>query len=429
MDLFDYNTDDTLRPLADRMRVDDLDGFIGQEHIVGKGSLMRRAIQADRLGSCIFYGPPGTGKTTLAHIIAKTTGAHSEKLNAVSSGVAEAKQIINAAKDRLKMYGKKTILLLDECHRWNKAQSDSVLEAIEKGHIIFIGSTTENPYVSMTNAIISRCRVFEFYKLSDENIYYALKKALTDKEKGLGNYNAEIAEDALKHLAWASDGDLRVALNALELAVITTKPDNGIIRIDLETAEQSIRRRALSVNKDMYYDMLSAFCKSLRGSDADAALYWSERLISAGVDPLMIARRLIVHSAEDVGMADPEALKISVAAMTAFQHLGLPEGRIPLAEAIIYVAEASKSNSVVTALASANDAAVNRKDDKVPKELLDTSYKRIKSTGYKYPHDYGGYVTQQYLPDNLKDCEFYIPSENGYEGRLIRSKKIGKNKG
>lgn len=429
MDLFDYNTDDTLRPLADRMRVDDLDGFIGQEHIVGKGSLMRRAIQADRLGSCIFYGPPGTGKTTLAHIIAKTTGAHSEKLNAVSSGVAEAKQIINAAKDRLKMYGKKTILLLDECHRWNKAQSDSVLEAIEKGHIIFIGSTTENPYVSMTNAIISRCRVFEFYKLSEENIYYALKKALTDKEKGLGNYNAEIAEDALEHLAWASDGDLRVALNALELAVITTKPDNGIIRIDLETAEQSIRRRALSVNKDMYYDMLSAFCKSLRGSDADAALYWSERLISAGVDPLMIARRLIVHSAEDVGMADPEALKISVAAMTAFQHLGLPEGRIPLAEAIIYVAEASKSNSVVTALASANDAAVNRKDDKVPKELLDTSYKRIKSTGYKYPHDYGGYVTQQYLPDNLKDCEFYIPSENGYEGRLIRSKKIGKNKG
>lgn len=429
MDLFDYNTDDTLRPLADRMRVDDLDGFIGQEHIVGKGSLMRRAIQADRLGSCIFYGPPGTGKTTLAHIIAKTTGAHSEKLNAVSSGVAEAKQIINAAKDRLKMYGKKTILLLDECHRWNKAQSDSVLEAIEKGHIIFIGSTTENPYVSMTNAIISRCRVFEFYKLSDENIYYALKKALTDKEKGLGNYNAEIAEDALEHLAWASDGDLRVALNALELAVITTKPDNGIIRIDLETAEQSIRRRALSVNKDMYYDMLSAFCKSLRGSDADAALYWSERLISAGVDPLMIARRLIVHSAEDVGMADPEALKISVAAMTAFQHLGLPEGRIPLAEAIIYVAEASKSNSVVTALASANDAAVNRKDDKVPKELLDTSYKRTKSTGYKYPHDYGGYVTQQYLPDNLKDCEFYIPSENGYEGRLIRAKKIGKNKG
>jgi len=429
MDLFDLNNRDELRPLADRMRVDKLENFIGQKHIVGEGSLLRRAIQADRLGSCIFYGPPGTGKTTLANIIAKTTGASVEKLNAVSSGVAEAKQIISESRDRLKMYGKKTYLLLDECHRWNKAQSDSVLEAIEKGYIVFIGSTTENPYVSMTNAIISRCRVFEFRKLNDDEIYKALKNALEDKKNGLGNYKVNIDEDALNHFSWVSDGDLRVAYNALELAVITTKPENGIIKVDLEIAEQSIAKKALSIDNDMYYDMLSAFCKSLRGSDSDAALYWSERLISAGVDPLIIARRLIVHSAEDVGMADPEALKIATSALIALQNIGLPEGRIPLSEAIIYVCEASKSNSVVTALSRANEAVMKAKDDRVPKELHDTSYKTNKRTGYKYPHDFGGYVEQQYLPDTLKDSVFYTPSDNGFEGKLVRAKVIKKNKG
>ncbi|MGI6701687.1 MAG: replication-associated recombination protein A [Christensenellales bacterium] len=429
MDLFDTNIKAELRPLADRMRVESLDDFIGQSHIVGEGSLLRRAIQADRLGSCIFYGPPGTGKTTLANIIAKTTGAHYEKLNAVSSGVSESRQIISAAKDRLKMYNKQTYLLLDECHRWNKAQSDSVLEAIEKGHIIFIGTTTENPYVSLTSAIISRCRVFEFHKLSYEDILQALKRALSDKKNGLGNYNTDVAAQALEHFAFVSDGDLRVAYNALELAVITTKPINNVITIDIGIAENTVMRKALSVNRDMYYDMLSAFCKSLRGSDADAALYWAERLISAGIDPLVIARRLIVHSAEDVGMADPHALTIAVSALTALKNIGLPEGRIPLAEAIIYVAEASKSNSVVRALGEANEAVTLTKDDNVPPALYDTNYKKIKKTGYKYPHDYGGYVEQQYLPESLKDREFYTPSENGYEATLIRAKKIRKNKG
>lgn len=429
MDLFDYKENINIQPLAERMRVDSLEDFIGQEHIAGEGSLLRRAIQADRLGSCIFYGPPGTGKTTLANVIAKTTGAVCEKLNAVSSGVADAKQVIASAKDRLKMYGKKTFLLLDECHRWSKAQSDSVLEAIEKGYIIFIGSTTENPYVSMTSAIISRCRVFEFHKLTDDNIYNALKKALNDKERGLLNYSVEADEEALKHLSWVADGDLRVAYNALELAVITTKPVNNVIHLTLNVAEQSIQKRALSIDKDMYYDMLSAFCKSLRGSDADAALYWSERLIVAGIDPLIIARRLIVHSAEDVGMADPNALVIATSAMIAFEKIGLPEGRIPLSEAIIYVCEASKSNSVVTALSLANQAVIEVKDDNVPSSLTDTSYKQNKRTAYKYPHDFGGYVKQQYLPDQLKDSEFYTPSTNGYEGKLVRAKKIGKNKG
>jgi putative ATPase len=423
MDLFEQERKISASPLAERMRADTLDNFIGQEHIVGSGSLLRRAIQADKLGSCIFYGPAGTGKTTLANIIAKSTNSAYERLNAVSSGVGEAKEVIKAARDRLNMYGKKTYLLLDECHRWNKAQSDSVLEAIEKGDIIFIGSTTENPYVSMTSAIISRCRVFEFKKLKQEDIYNALIRALKDKSKGLGNYTVEFEEEALRHIAWASDGDLRVAFNALEIAVITTNPEKGVIKLDLTVTEQSIGKRALSVSPDSYYDMLSAFCKSLRGSDPDAALYWSERLISAGIDPMVIARRLVVHSAEDVGMADPEALRLATSAMYALEKIGVPEGRIPLAEAIIYVCMAPKSNSVVMALGGANEAAVNSKDDNVPQSLLDTSYKKDKNTNYKYPHDFGGWVEQQYLPDSLKDSEFYIPSGNGREKDIVVKKR------
>lgn len=429
MDLFDYGikTQDN-RPLSDRMRVNSLEEFIGQEHIVGEGSLLRRAIISDRLGSCIFYGPTGTGKTTLANIIAKTTGAICEKLNAVSSGVSDAKAIISDAKDRLRLYNKKTYLLLDECHRWSKSQSDSVLEAIEKGYIVFIGSTTENPYASMTKAIISRCRIFEFHKLSQDNIRVALIRAIQDKENGLGNYNIDINQDAIEHISWMSDGDLRVAYNALELAVITTKPINNIITIDVKTAEQSIQKRSLSLDKDSYYDMLSAFCKSLRGSDSDAALYWSERLISAGIDPMVIARRLVVHSSEDVGMADPNALVIAISAMTALEKIGLPEARIPLAQAIIYVAEASKSNSVVNALYSAKEAVDKSKDDDVPPQLFDTNYKTKKDTGYKYPHSYGGYIEQQYLPNTLKDRVFYVPSKNGYEKNLVQAKVIKKNK-
>ncbi|NCA68042.1 MAG: replication-associated recombination protein A [Clostridia bacterium] len=430
MDLFSFSQEYRQNmPLAERLRPETLDEFIGQAHIVGQGTLLRRAISADRLGSCVFFGPPGTGKTTLANIIAKATNGHFEKLNAVSSGVAEAKKLIEDAKNRKKMYNTRTYLLLDECHRWNKAQSDCVLGAIESGDIIFIGSTTENPFVSMTKAILSRCRIFEFKKLSEKDIADGLEYALKS-EKGLAKYRAEASVGVLKHIAWASDGDLRTALNALELAVLTTPVTaDGRIIIDVEIAEQSIQKQSLSVDESLYYDILSAFCKSLRGSDSDAALYWSERLIQAGCDPMVIARRLIVHSAEDVGMADPQALIIAVSAMTAMQNIGLPEGRIPLAEAIIYVAEASKSNSVVNALQTASYAATETKDDNVPLALRDTNYKQEQVKGYKYPHDFGGYIEQQYLPDSLKNKKFYIQSNNGYEKTLTRSKVIMKNKG
>ena len=417
MDLFEYanQQNDGLKPLAERMRPQTLNEFIGQEHIVGEGSLLRRAIAADRLGSCIFYGPPGTGKTTLANIIAKNTNSHFEILNAVSSGVADAKRVIEEAKNRLMMYGKKTYLLLDECHRWNKAQSDSVLSAIEQGYIVFIGSTTENPYVSMTKAIVSRCRLFEFHSLTDKDVLKALNRAINDK-RGLLDMNVVAEEGALEHLAWASGGDVRTALNALELAAVTTAASSdGAIHITKEIAAQSIQKRVLSISDDNYYDMLSAFCKSLRGSDSNAGLYWAMRLIDAGCDPLLIFRRIIAHSAEDVGMANPNALVVATSALTAYEKIGMPEGTLPLAEAIICVCESEKSNSVVIARDEAERAVQTVKKEAVPMYLRDVNYKQEKITGYKYPHDYGGYVEQQYLPDDLKDAKFYVPSDHGYE--------------
>lgn len=417
MDLFEYanQQNDGLKPLAERMRPQTLNEFIGQEHIVGEGSLLRRAIAADRLGSCIFYGPPGTGKTTLANIIAKNTNSHFEILNAVSSGVADAKRVIEEAKNRLMMYGKKTYLLLDECHRWNKAQSDSVLSAIEQGYIVFIGSTTENPYVSMTKAIVSRCRLFEFHSLTDKDVLKALNRAINDK-RGLLDMNVVAEEGALEHLAWASGGDIRTALNALELAAVTTSASaDGAIHITKEIAAQSIQKRVLSISDDNYYDMLSAFCKSLRGSDSNAGLYWAMRLIDAGCDPLLIFRRIIAHSAEDVGMANPNALLVATSALTAYEKIGMPEGTLPLAEAIICVCESEKSNSVVIARDEAERAVQTVKKEAVPMYLRDVNYKQEKISGYKYPHDYGGYVEQQYLPDDLKDAKFYVPSDHGYE--------------
>lgn len=417
MDLFEYanQQNDGLKPLAERMRPQTLNEFIGQEHIVGEGSLLRRAIAADRLGSCIFYGPPGTGKTTLANIIAKNTNSHFEILNAVSSGVADAKRVIEEAKNRLMMYGKKTYLLLDECHRWNKAQSDSVLSAIEQGYIVFIGSTTENPYVSMTKAIVSRCRLFEFHSLTDKDVLKALNRAINDK-RGLLDMNVVAEEGALEHLAWASGGDVRTALNALELAAVTTSASaDGAIHITKEIAAQSIQKRVLSISDDNYYDMLSAFCKSLRGSDSNAGLYWAMRLIDAGCDPLLIFRRIIAHSAEDVGMANPNALVVATSALTAYEKIGMPEGTLPLAEAIICVCESEKSNSVVIARDEAELAVQTVKKEAVPMYLRDVNYKQEKISGYKYPHDYGGYVEQQYLPDDLKDAKFYVPSDHGYE--------------
>ena len=432
MDLFDLAVDKNKNvPLAERMRARTLSEFLGQEHIVSETGLLRRAIKLDRLGSCIFWGPPGCGKTTLANVIANGTDGNFVKLNAVNSGVSDVKKVVEDAITAKKLYGKKTYLLLDECHRFNKTQSDSLLPSIEKGDIIFIGSTTENPYASMTPAIVSRCRVFELKRLSEQNVITALNKALCDKERGLGNYNLQVTSDALEHIARASAGDLRVAFNALELACLTTAPDEtGKITVTLKDAEESIQQKALSYDENLYYDILSAFCKSLRGSSADAALYYMQRLIEGGCDPLLIARRVVVHSAEDVGMADPNALVVATNALVAFEKLGLPEGLIPLSEAIIYVCEAEKSNSVVEAMYSAKEDAVSVRDDNIPPHLKNyvfASKEDKKNTeNYKYPHNYGGYVEQQYLPDKLKDKVYYQPKNNGYEQTV---KEIRKRKG
>ena len=426
MDLFDLqNNVEKMAPLAERMRPRTLDEFLGQGRIVGEGSLLRRAIAADKLGSCIFYGPPGTGKTTLANIIAENTNANFVKLNAVTSGVADAKKVIDEARDLLRMYGKRTYLLLDECHRWNKAQSDSVLQAIEQGYIIFIGSTTENPYVSMTRAIVSRCRIFNFSRLTEQDILKGLERAVKDNERGLGNMNLVVSDEALHHIAWASGGDMRTALNALELAALTTHAgEDGVIKVGKEEAEQSIQQKALSMTEDMYYDMISAFIKSMRGSDSNAALYWAERLIEAGCDPMLIGRRIMIHACEDVGMADPNAIVVATSCVQAFERIGLPEGRIPLAEGIIYVSEAPKSNKVVEALGGADNAVKTIKHETVPLYLRDPNYKgnEEKVSGYKYPHDYGGWVKQQYLPDEIKDAKFYEPTENGFE-KVIKERQ------
>ena len=433
-DIFDLNgNEEGAKPLAERMRANNLNEFVGQKHIVSEGSLLRRAIATDRLGSCIFFGPPGTGKTTLANIIASTTHGEFIKLNAVQAGVADVKKAVEEARNNLKMYGKRTYLMLDECHRFNKTQSDSLLPAIEQGTIIFIGSTTENPYASMTPAIVSRCRVFEFRRLTEEEIKSALLRALGDKRKGLGEYKAEIEEGALNHIARVSGGDLRTAYNALELAVLTTPPQSdGGLKITLSDAEQSIQRKALSYNEDAYYDYLSAFCKSLRGSDSNAALYYAMRLIEGGCDPMMIARRLAIHSAEDVGMADSNAMVIAASAMYIFEKTGYPEGLEPLCNAIIYVCEAPKSNTVETAMIAAKkDAREVRDDDGVPPYIKDNTFgnkeTKADSAKYKYPHDFaGGYVEQQYLPDKLKDRIYYVPSDYGYEKQV---KQIRKDKG
>lgn len=426
MDLFDLqNNVEKMAPLAERMRPRTLDEFLGQGRIVGEGSLLRRAIASDKLGSCIFYGPPGTGKTTLANIIAENTNANFVKLNAVTSGVADAKKVIDEARDLLRMYGKRTYLLLDECHRWNKAQSDSVLQAIEQGYIIFIGSTTENPYVSMTRAIVSRCRIFNFSRLTEQDILKGLERAVKDKERGLGNMNLQVSDEALHHIAWASGGDMRTALNALELAALTTHAgEDGVIRVGKEEAEQSIQQKALSMTEDMYYDMISAFIKSMRGSDSNAALYWAERLIEAGCDPMLIGRRIMIHACEDVGLADPNAIVVATSCVQAFERIGLPEGRIPLAEGIIYVSEAPKSNKVVEALGGAENAVKTIKHETVPLYLRDPNYKgnEEKVSGYKYPHSYGGWVKQQYLPDEIKDAKFYEPTENGFE-KVIKERQ------
>ncbi len=420
MDLFDFANKEkaSSAPLADRMRPKNLGEFIGQSHLIYENSLLFRAIKADKMGSCIFFGPPGTGKTTLASLIANTTQGAFAKLNAVSSGVSDAKKVIEEARERLKLYGKKTYLLLDECHRWNKAQSDCVLSAIEDGSIIFIGSTTENPYISMTRAIVSRCRVFELKPLSDDDVKRGLLRAVADIENGFGRLKLTVTEDALAHFAWGASGDLRNALNGLELAVLTTPPnEEGAIVVDKNVAAQSIQKKTVSVDESTYYDMLSAFCKSLRGSDPDAALYWAFRLIASGLDPLIIFRRMIAHSSEDVGLANNGALMLTVSAMTAYEKTGPPEGFLPLAHAIINICVSPKSNSVVNAMNAAQRAVEENGAYYVPLHLRNTDYSTLDKSDvpYVYPHDLGGYAEQQYLPDELVGAKFYEPGENGDE--------------
>ena len=418
-------------PLADRMRPRTLDEFVGQDAIVGPGRLLRRAIEADRLTSCIFWGPPGCGKTTLASIIAGATRADFVKLNAVTTGVADVREVLKGAEERLKLYGQSTYLLLDECHRWSKAQSDSILPAIEQGVIRFIGSTTENPMIAMTPAIVSRCRLFHLERLSDADVRRALEAALRDPERGYGGRDVRVDDDALEHIVRVANGDARSALNALELAVLTTPMEaDGATHVTLAVAEESIQSRVTQMDESLFYDMLSAFCKSLRGSDSDAALAWFARMNRAGVDPRIIVRRIIAHASEDVGMANPMAMLQAVAAMQALEHIGMPEAKLPIAQAIIAVCESPKSNSVCAAIEAAMADAEESAFEGVPVHLRDTHYKGASrlghGEGYLYPHDFPGhYVRQAYAPPGAKGMPYYVPSQQGFERELrqLRSER------
>lgn len=433
MDLFSAQAS-RRAPLADRMRPRTLDEFIGQEHIVGMGRLLRRAIETDTLTSSIFFGPPGCGKTTLASVIAAHTGAKIAKLNAVTAGVKEVRAVIEQAEKDLKLYGTPTYLLLDECHRWSKTQSDSILPALESGIVRFIGSTTENPMVSMTGAVVSRCRLFQFYPLTTQDVEKAMRAALADKERGLGTLNIKIDDDAFEHIAATANGDARSALNALELAALTTAPDEeGCIHIDAAVAAESVQKKVVNVDDEQFYNMLSAFCKSLRGGDSDAAIAWFARLVYAGVDPRVICRRLIAHASEDVGLANPQAMTQAVAAAQALELIGMPEARLSITQAIIFICESPKSNSVVMAMDAAFADAERIPDQPVPMHLRDTAYKGAdklgNGKGYKYPHDYPGHVVQQeYMPPSVKGRRYYVPGELGNEGKIcqnhIRNGKI-----
>lgn len=417
-------------PLADRMRPRTLDEFIGQRHLVGEGRLLRRAIEADRLTSSIFYGPPGCGKTTLASIIARATSAAFVQLNAVTSGVADVRDVLKAAKERRMLTGQATYLLLDECHRWSKAQSDSILPAIEGGTIRFIGSTTENPMVAMTPAIVSRCRVFQFFPLTEADVMSAMGRALADPERGFGKLAVDMAPEAMRHIARVANGDVRMALGAVELAVLTTPAGaDGKIHVDLAVAEESIQKPMLRCDESLYYDMLSAFCKSLRGSDSDAALAWFARLLYAGVDPRLIMRRVLAHASEDVGMANPIAMLQAAAAAQDLEFMGMPEARLPMAQAIIAVCESPKSNSVSAAVDAAMADAAKGGFGPVPLHLRDTHYAgsdRLGSgKGYLYPHDFPGHwVRQEYMPPEVRGRTYYHPTEMGHEDVIRKNHQV-----
>ncbi|MDS1030018.1 replication-associated recombination protein A [Bacillota bacterium LX-D] len=428
MNLFDLASQEKQKksaPLAVRMRPKSLEEYIGQKHIVGPGKLLRRAILADQLSSLIFYGPPGTGKTALAQVIAENTKGDFIRLNAVTAGASDLKNIIQTAKDNLTLYAKKTIVFIDEIHRFNKAQQDILLPYVEDGTIVLIGATTENPYFEVNSALLSRSKIFKLFPLEPDEIKAIISTALKDKERGLGNLPVKITADAMEHFVHTSGGDARKALNAIELAVLTSVPNKeGIIEIDLEVAEESIQEKAILYDKngDQHYDVVSAFIKSMRGSDPNASLHWLARMLAAGEDPRFIARRMIILAAEDIGLADPQALAIAINAAQALDYIGLPEARIPLAEACIYLACAPKSNSVYVAIDKAlND--VKKNIGSVPLHLKDGHYPGAKSLNYGakylYPHDYpGNHVKQEYLPDKLAGIEYYYPSDNGKEQKI-----------
>jgi len=439
MDLFEYMRQQNMKdesPLASRLRPTTLDEVVGQQHIVGKDKLLYRAIKADKLSSIIFYGPPGTGKTTLAKVIANTTSAEFMQINATSAGKKDMEEVVAAAKNNQGMYGKKTILFIDEIHRFNKGQQDYLLPFVEDGTIILIGATTENPYFEVNPALLSRSVIFELKKLSTEDIRTLLLRAVNDTEKGMGSYHAQMDDDALEFLADMANGDARAALTAIELGILTTdRSEDGIIHITLDVASECIQKRVINYDKtgDNHYDMISAFIKSMRGSDPDAAVYYLARMLYAGEDVKFIARRIMILASEDIGNADPQALQVAVAAAQAVERLGMPEARIVLAQAVTYMASAPKSNSAINAIDKAMRVVQETKTPPVPVHLQDAHYKSAgklgHGKGYKYAHDYENhYVKQQYLPDGLTGEVFYEPSENGYE-QQIRAyyKKIKEN--
>lgn len=429
MDLFDYMREQNMEkeaPLASRLRPTTLEEVVGQQHIIGKDKLLYRAIKADKLSSVIFYGPPGTGKTTLAKVIANTTSAEFTQINATTAGKKDMEEVIAKAKEMQGMYRKKTILFVDEIHRFNKGQQDYLLPFVEDGTIILIGATTENPYFEVNGALLSRSVIFELKKLSTDDIKVLLKRALTDTEKGMGAYNAQIDDDALDFLADVSNGDARAALTAIELGVLTTdRSDDGIIHITIDVASECIQKRVISYDKkgDNHYDTISAFIKSMRGSDPDAAVYYLARMLYAGEDVKFIARRIMILASEDIGNADPMAMVVAASAAAEVERVGMPEAQIILSQAVTYMACAPKSNASYNAISAAMSCVKQTKTPAVPAHLQDAHYgaaeKLGHGVGYKYAHDYPNhYVKQQYLPDGLTDRVFYKPTDIGYEAKI-----------
>ncbi len=424
MDLFEKKEGEVKgeAPLARRMRPRSLEEFVGQRHILGPGKLLRRAIEADRITSLILYGPPGCGKTTLTQVIARATQSHFSQLNAVISGVADIRRLLEEARGRRALRNRKTILFIDEIHRFNKAQQDALMPDVEEGTVVLIGATVHNPYFSINSPLLSRSQLFELLPLTGEELKSILRNALRDKERGLGGFKVKIDEESLDHLAVISDGDARKALNALEIGVCTTQPENGVIHFSLSVAEESIQKKAIVYDRDgdSHYDTASAFIKSMRGSDADAALYWLAKMLYAGEDPRFIARRIVICAAEDVGNADPQALILANAALQVSEFVGLPEAKIPLAQATAYIASAPKSNSSYLAISEALEDVEKERTEAVPSHLQDSSYpgaaKLGRGEGYKYPHQFEGhFVNQDYRPGKKI---YYRPSDQGYEVKI-----------